>query len=129
MMRTLYKSKIHGATVTDAQLEYTGSITIDRNLLKAADIYPHERVQILNRNNGSRVETYVIEGAPGSGVICMNGPAARWAQVGDTLIIISYGLVTEEEAAGHKPRVVYVDTQNRPQKGSHGKTSQASGRG
>jgi aspartate 1-decarboxylase len=92
--------------------------------LEAADIYPNERVQILNRSNGSRVETYVIEGTPGSGVICMNGPAARWAQVGDTIIIISYGLVSEEEAASLKPRVVYVDRQNRIQKekASHGKS-------
>ncbi|MBU1044098.1 MAG: aspartate 1-decarboxylase [Candidatus Omnitrophica bacterium] len=113
MLRIMSKSKIHRATVTDANLQYMGSITIDKNLLKEADIYPSERVQVVNVNNGSRVETYVIEGEAGSGVVCMNGPAARWAQVGDIIIIISYCLVSNEEAAEHKQKTVFVDEKNR----------------
>ena len=107
------KSKIHGATVTEANLRYTGSITIDKNLLKASDICAFERVQIVNLNNGSRVETYVLEGPASSGAICMNGPAARWAQVGDKVIIISYSLLTQPEVKKHRPRVVFVDDRNR----------------
>src|SRR6185295_12548922 len=98
MLRVMMKSKIHGAAVTEANLRYTGSITIDKNLLKHSNILPFERVQIVNLNNGTRVETYVLEGQAGSGTICMNGAAARWAQVGDKVIIISYGLMTEAEA-------------------------------
>ncbi len=113
MLRIMSKSKIHRATVTDANLKYMGSITIDKDLLKEADIYPNERVQVVNLNNGSRVETYVIEGKAGSGVICMNGPAARWAQVGDIIIIISYCLVENEQAKVHKQTTVYVDDKNR----------------
>ena len=108
------KSKIHGATVTEANLRYTGSITIDRNLLKASDIRPFERVQIVNLNNGSRVETYVLEGPAGSGTICMNGAAARWAQTGDKVIIISYALLSDAEVKKHLPKVVFVDERNRP---------------
>ena len=107
------KSKIHGATVTEANLRYTGSITIDRNLLRSADIRPYERVQIVNLHNGSRVETYVLEGAPGSGTICMNGAAARWAEVGDKVIIISYALMTNPEIRRHRPKVLFVDEKNR----------------
>ncbi len=107
------KSKIHGATVTEANLRYTGSITIDKQLLKKADICTFERVQIVNLNNGSRVETYVLEGAAGSGTICMNGAAARWAEVGDKVIIISYGLMTASEMKKHRPRVLFVDDRNR----------------
>ena len=107
------KSKIHGATVTEANLRYTGSITIDKSLLKAADICAFERVQIVNLNNGSRVETYVLEGAAGSGTICMNGAAARWAEVGDKVIIISYGLMTAAELRRHRPKVIFVDDRNR----------------
>ncbi len=113
MFRTILKSKIHAATVTEANLTYTGSITVDRKLLKAADILPHERVQIVNLNNGSRVETYVIEGKPGSGTICMNGAAARWAHRGDTVIIISYCQVDDREAAKVKPKIVFVNAKNR----------------
>lgn len=113
MLRMLMKSKIHGATVTEANLRYTGSITIDRNLLKAADIGPFERVQIVNLHNGTRVETYVLEGAAGSGTICMNGAAARWAEVGDKVIIISYGLLTPPEIKKHRPKVLFVDEKNR----------------
>ncbi|MFH0771337.1 MAG: aspartate 1-decarboxylase [Candidatus Omnitrophota bacterium] len=113
MLRTFLKSKIHGATVTEANLKYTGSITIDSVLLKAADILPNERVQIVNLNNGSRVETYVIEGKAGGGTICMNGAAARWAHKGDIVIIISYCLVDCAEAAKVKPKVIFVDKKNR----------------
>ena len=114
MIRVLMKSKIHGATVTEANLRYTGSITIDKNLLKTADICPFERVQIVNLHNGSRVETYVLEGAAGSGTICMNGAAARWAEVGDKVIIISYGLLTSVEIKKHRPKVIFVNDKNRP---------------
>lgn len=113
MYRFVYKSKIHRATVTDANLNYTGSITIDEKLLRAADIFPNERVQIVNLNNGSRVETYVMAGKPGSGTICMNGAAARWAQPQDKVIIISYCLLSGEEIKKHKPKVVLVDGKNR----------------
>ena len=106
------KSKIHGASVTEANLRYTGSITIDKNLLKAADICPFERVQIVNLNNGTRVETYVLEGQAGSGTICMNGAAARWAEIGDKVIIISYSLLTPREMKKHQPKVVFVDEKN-----------------
>lgn len=113
MLRVLMKSKIHRATVTEANLSYTGSITIDKALLKAANICPYERVQIVNINNGSRVETYVLEGIQGSGVICMNGAAARWAHAGDKVIIISYGLMTDAERKRHQPTVIFVDDKNR----------------
>ena len=113
MFRVLMKSKIHGATVTEANLRYTGSITIDKNLLKAAAICVYERVQIVNLNNGTRVETYVLEGPAGSGTICMNGAAARWAEIGDKVIIISYGLMTAQEIKKHSPKVVFVDDKNR----------------
>ncbi len=113
MIRVLMKSKIHGATVTEANLRYTGSITIDKNLLKASDISTFERVQIVNLNNGSRVETYVLEGVAGSGTICMNGAAARWAEIGDKVIIISYALLTNAEMKKHRPKVVFVDDRNR----------------
>lgn len=112
MLRTFLKSKIHGATVTEANLKYTGSITIDCKLLKAADILQGERVQIVNLNNGSRVETYVMEGPAGSGTICMNGAAARWAHKGDIVIIISYCQVTKKEFAKLKPKAVFVDGDN-----------------
>ena len=113
MFRVLMKSKIHGATVTEANLRYTGSITIDKNLLKASDICPFERVQIVNLHNGTRVETYVLEGQPGFGTICMNGADARWAEVGDKVIIISYSLLTPREIKKHSPKVVFVDDRNR----------------
>ena len=110
------KSKIHGATVTEANLRYTGSITIDKNLLHATDIAPFERVQIVNLHNGTRVETYVLEGQAGTGTICMNGAAARWAEVGDKVIIISYGLMTPQEIKRHRPKIVFVDDKNRIKK-------------
>ena len=113
MFRMMMKSKIHGATVTEANLKYTGSITIDKELLKASKIAPHERVQIVNLHNGTRVETYVLEGLPGSGTICMNGAAARWAEVGDKVIIISYALMAEKEIKRHLPQVIFVDDKNK----------------
>ncbi len=116
MLRVLMKSKIHGATVTEANLRYTGSITIDKNLLKKSDMCAFERVQIVNLNNGSRVETYVLEGPTGSGTICMNGAAARWAEIGDKVIIISYALCTPAEMKKHRPKVVFVDDKNRIKK-------------
>lgn len=114
MMRFVCRAKIHRATVTGKSLEYEGSITIDGRLLELADILPGERVQVLNLSNGARVETYVIEGEPGSGQIVMNGPAARWAEPGDLVIVIAYALVEEEEARRLRPRVVRVDSRNRP---------------
>ena len=116
MLRTMLKSKIHGATVTEANLKYTGSITIDAKLLKAADMLAGERVQIVNLNNGSRVETYTLAGKTGSGKICMNGAAARWAHKGDTVIIISYCQADEEEVRKIKPKIVFVDGKNRIKK-------------
>lgn len=113
MRRELFKSKIHRATVTDANLEYEGSVTLDGDLIAAADLLPYEKVQILNINNGARFETYVLPGENGSGTVCLNGAAARLAAVGDKVIIISYALYDEEEVAGHEPRVVIVDDQNR----------------
>jgi aspartate 1-decarboxylase len=116
MFRIMYKSKIHNATVTDANLNYTGSITIDSDLLKAADIFPGEKVQIVNLNNGTRVETYVIEGNAGSGTICMNGAAARWAQQGDRVIIISYCILESREASTITPKAVYLNDKNEVKK-------------
>ena len=113
MFLTMFKSKIHRALVTEANLNYMGSITIDRDLMQAADILPHEKVQIVNNNNGSRFETYVIPGVPGSGVICLNGAAARLVQLGDKVIIISYAAMSREEALLHRPTVVMVDGSNR----------------
>jgi len=112
MFITLMKSKIHRAKVTEANLEYVGSITIDRDLMEAADILENEKVQIVNNNNGNRFETYVIPGERGSGVICLNGAAARLVQPGDVIIIITYGLFDRKEANGFEPTVVFVDENN-----------------
>ncbi len=112
MQRTMCKGKIHRATVTQANLNYVGSITIDADLLEAADIYPYEKVQVVNINNGSRLETYTIAGARGSGVICLNGAAARLAAEGDIVIIISYGQYNELEIRALEPRIVFVDASN-----------------
>src|SRR5579864_2699694 len=112
MQRTMCKGKIHRATVTQANLNYVGSITIDQDLLDAADIYPYEKVQVVNVNNGARLETYTIAGARGSGVICLNGAAARLAAEGDIVIIISYGQYNEEEIRSLEPRLVFVDAEN-----------------
>ncbi|WP_150273592.1 aspartate 1-decarboxylase [Paenibacillus tepidiphilus] len=116
MFRHMMKSKIHRATVTEANLNYVGSITIDEDLMEAADLLENEKVQIVDNNNGSRLETYVIPGPRGSGVICLNGAAARLVQPGDTVIIISYAMLSSEELAGHKPTVVFVDEGNKPVK-------------
>jgi aspartate 1-decarboxylase len=110
---TMLKSKIHRARVTDCNIDYEGSITIDSDLLKAADIFPYERVEILNVNNGARFSTYAIEGNPGSGDVCLNGAAARLACVDDVVIILTYQEVPSEEAGQVKPRMVYVDRRNR----------------
>ena len=114
MLLNLMKSKIHCATVTEANLAYMGSITIDEALMEAAHILPHERVQVVNNNNGARLETYVIKGARGSGVVCLNGAAARCVQPGDIVIIMSYAMMTEEEARVHTPIVVMLDERNQP---------------
>ncbi|MDR3289346.1 MAG: aspartate 1-decarboxylase [Peptococcaceae bacterium] len=113
MFLTLMKSKIHRATVTEANLNYVGSVTIDEDLLDAAGIFANEKVQIVNNNNGARLETYAIPGERGSGVVCLNGAAARLVQPGDVVIIIAYGLFTEAEAAAHQPKVVFADERNR----------------
>jgi aspartate 1-decarboxylase len=112
MQRTMMKSKIHRATVTDANLNYVGSITIDRDLMKAADLREFEQVQVLDIDNGARLETYVIEGAPGSGTVCLNGAAARLVHRGDKVIVISYGIFDEAEIAEHQPTIVLVDEAN-----------------
>ncbi len=112
MMVNMFKSKIHRATVTEANLNYVGSITIAKDLLDAAGILPGERVQIVNNNNGARLETYTIEGEIGSGVVCLNGAAARLVQPGDTVIIIAYCWLSQEEAKTMKPSVVFVNDDN-----------------
>lgn len=114
MYRTMMKSKLHRATVTEANLNYVGSITIDEDLMDAADMWENEKVQIVNNNNGARFETYIITGKRGSGVICLNGAAARQVQPGDQVIIISYASMSDEEARKHKPIVTILDHNNRP---------------
>lgn len=113
MYRTMLKSKIHRAVITEANLHYVGSITIDTDLLEKANIVEHEKVQIVNVNNGARLETYVIAGPRGSGAVCLNGAAARLVQPGDLVIIISYALVPENQATEFQPTVVFVDEKNR----------------
>ncbi len=113
MLLHIHKSKIHRATVTEANLHYVGSITIDEDLMEAAHLLEGERVQVVNNNNGERIETYVIKGARGSGMICLNGAAARRFQVGDIVIIISYALMTPEEAKAYTPATVFPDENNR----------------
>ena len=114
MFRTLMKSKIHRAVLTEANLNYMGSITIDEDLAKVANLVENERVQIVNVNNGARLETYVIYGKAGTGVIGLNGAAARLGAPGDIVIIISYGMYSNEEIQQHEPTVVMVDSDNRP---------------
>ena len=109
----MYKGKIHRATVTEANLNYVGSITIDKTLLEASGILPGERVQIVNNYNGARLETYVIEGKADSGEICLNGAAARLVQPGDNIIIIAYCWIDEKEIKDLKPKIVFVDENNR----------------
>ncbi|MCD6161723.1 MAG: aspartate 1-decarboxylase [candidate division Zixibacteria bacterium] len=114
MFITVMKSKIHRAAITGAELNYDGSISIDKKLMETAGIYPHEKVQVVNLNNGNRLETYVIEAKPDSGEICLNGPAARLGIKGDIIIIISYCHLHPEEIADHKPIIIKVDEKNRP---------------
>ncbi|MEN6413374.1 MAG: aspartate 1-decarboxylase [Veillonellales bacterium] len=112
MFRTIMKSKLHRATVTEACLNYVGSITIDEDLMDSANIFTNEKVQIVNNNNGARLETYVIPGERGSGVICLNGAAARLVQPGDTVIIITYAVMEEREAKIFQPTVVFLNEKN-----------------
>lgn len=112
MFRTMMKSKLHRATVTEANLNYVGSITIDENLMDKIDLLENEKVQVVNNNNGARLETYVIPGPRGSGVICLNGAAARLVQPGDRVIIISYAMMTDDEAKNHRPKVAILDENN-----------------
>lgn len=116
MLRYMLKSKVHRAVVTQADLDYVGSITIDKDIMDAADIVPNEKVTIVNNNNGERFETYVIEGEPGSKTICLNGAAARLVQKGDIIIILTYTLLQDEECLNHKPKLVFVNEDNTVQK-------------
>ncbi len=113
MFRTMMKAKIHRATVTEANLNYIGSITIDEDLIDLVDMLPNEKVQIVNNNNGARLETYIIPGPRGTGVICLNGAAARLVQTGDTVIIISYAMMTDEEAKKHQPTIAIMGENNK----------------
>lgn len=113
MKRTMFKSKIHRATVTEANLNYVGSITVDSDLLRAADMLEYEQVQVVNVTTGARFETYTIAGPAGSGVICLNGGAARLAHPGDIVILITYAQIDEADLVDYKPTVVLVDAQNR----------------
>ena len=113
MLRQMLSGKIHRVTVTEACIDYPGSITIDSKLMKAAGVLSHEKVLIANLDNGSRIESYAIPGPAGSGVICLNGGAARHGKAGDMVIILAFGVFTEKEAKRHKPKVVYVDSKNR----------------
>lgn len=112
MLVHVFRAKLHRVVVTEANLNYMGSITVDENLLDASGILPHEKVQIVNVNNGERFETYVIKGERGSGQICLNGPAARKVHLGDKLIVIAYGMLPLEEAKNHTPVAIYVDENN-----------------
>lgn len=129
MFLTMFRSKIHRATVTEANLNYMGSITIDEALLEASGILPNEKVAVVNNNNGSRFETYVINGPRNSGVVCLNGAAARLAQPGDVVIIIAYALLDYHEAQSFKPTIVMVDSKNKVTEikrvEAHGETSPA----
>ena len=113
MLRTMLTAKIHRATVTQADLHYVGSVTVDQDLLDAADLLPGEKVAVVDVTNGARLETYVIPGPRGSGVIGINGAAARLVHVGDLVILIAYGVMDDEQARTRQPRVVFVDSENR----------------
>jgi aspartate 1-decarboxylase len=114
MLRSFLKAKLHRATVTGAQLDYQGSLTIDRALMDAVDIAPHEKILVANMENGERFETYAIPAAPGSGTIILNGATAHKGSVGDRVIVFTFCLLTEAEAARHQPRVLVLDERNRP---------------
>jgi aspartate 1-decarboxylase len=122
MQREILRGKIHRATVTEANLEYEGSLTVDVELLEAAGLAPYERIDVYDITNGSRFSTYLIEGPRRSGVICVNGAAAHLARAGDRIIITGYGLATEAEIRGHQPRIVLVDERNRIQQVLHEST-------
>lgn len=113
MLIEVFKSKIHRVRVTQAELHYVGSITIDEDLMDAANLLENQKVQVVNINNGERLETYVIKGERGTGTICLNGPAARKVAVGDVVIVIAYGLIDEAKAKDHQPVVVFPDENNR----------------
>jgi aspartate 1-decarboxylase len=113
MLRTMLKSKIHRATVTQANLHYEGSITIDADLIQAADVLEYEKVEVLNLNNGQRIETYVIKGEAGSGIICLNGAAARGSCPGDLVIIVSYFVIDDSKAKNIKPKIIKVNERNK----------------
>lgn len=117
MNRILCIAKIHSAAITDVNLNYIGSLTIDEDIMNAVNIFPYERVQVVNLNNGHRMETYVMVGKRGAGTICMNGAAARHAQIGDKLILIIYGICGEKEATNMKPKIIFLDEKNQIQKG------------
>ncbi|SDW60342.1 L-aspartate 1-decarboxylase [Marininema mesophilum] len=112
MFRTMMKAKLHRATVTEANLNYVGSVTIDQDILDRVDILPNEKVQIVNNNNGARLETYAIPGPRGSGVVCLNGAAARLVQPGDTVIVIAYGMMDEKTARTYRPKVALMGDNN-----------------
>lgn len=116
MLITVCKSKIHRATITGASLDYVGSMTIDEDLMRAADLVEYEKIQVANVTNGERFETYVIRGQAGSGIIALNGAAARRGAIGDLVIIIAYGHIDKKDAANHRPAVVHVDSKNRQTK-------------
>lgn len=113
MWRSVLRAKLHLARVTESRLDYEGSLTVDRELLDAVDLVPHERVLVANLENGARFTTYLFEGEPGSGVICVNGAAARLAVPGDRVIVMAFGLVDEEEIRTHRPKVAILDAENR----------------
>lgn len=113
MLRHMFKSKIHRATLTGTELDYEGSIAVDKTLLEAADMLPGEEVHVLNVNNGQRLVTYILEAPAGSGTVMLNGPAARMGYPGDVVVLITYATMEEEEARRHRPTVVHVDKQNR----------------
>lgn len=127
MRLTVFKSKLHRVRVTEADLNYEGSVTIDSDLMDAAQILPWEQVNVLNVNNGERFDTYAIRGPRGTGVICLNGPAARLAHVGDLVIILTYAQMEREELLRHTPIVVHVDENNRIQTSSSGANRGAKG--
>ena len=120
MTREMCRAKIHGATVTEANLYYLGSITIDQALLEAADILPYEKVQVVNLNNGERLETYAIPGPKGSGSLCLNGAAARQAHAGDKVIVMAFSSVTDAEARVWRPKMIFVDEKNRMTRATSG---------
>ncbi len=129
MLQYMLKSKIHRATVIEADLNYEGSLTVDRNLMDAVGLYPYERVNIYNINNGERFDTYVIEGKPGTGMIGLNGAAARKGLPGDLIIIVSYALYAPEELVGYKPQIVVLDKGNLIKKVMHVEEAQHPYRG